>query len=258
MKTAYFRELHHFSRKALKGHYGTAWAAVMLELILRLSGWLAPAVLAAICIQRGTLTPAALFTGRLWMLFMLLWGLLVFSLRLPVQCGLRSWLTHLTELERPDQPRCFFPTAGSYLHALYFFGTVELIRSLAALPFLLCCTATLLLLQHSSGIPEGGLWLFAAVQGLAAVFWAGWFYLRCSVSLSAVPFLYLNDPHRGVLRSIRDSRRMLSGHHHRLLAVVIPYAAAFPAELFLLPCLMTDLTLFLQLRIREYEQAAAS
>ena len=261
MEIAYYRELHRFSRKALQGHYGTAWAAVMLGFLLRLGGWLAPAVFAAVCIRRGIFTPAALFTGRLWALAAALWGLLVFCIRIPVQCGICSWFTSLTELERPGQSRCFFPTAGRYLHALYFFGTVALVRSLAALPFLLSCTGTLFLLRQSSGIPEGGLPLFAAVQGLAAVFWAGWLYVRFCMSLAAVPHLYLADPHRGVFRTIRDSRRMLSGHHRRLLAVVLPYAAAsLPVVTvpFLLPCLKTDMTLFLQLRIREYEQAAHS
>lgn len=256
MGSAYFRELHHFSRKALQGHYGAAWAAVMLELLLRLGGWLVPAVIAALCIRRGTLSPAALFTRPLWMLFTALWGILMFTIRIPVQCGIRSWFTSLTELESPAQPRRFFPTAGRYFHALYFFGTAELIRSLAALPAVLAGTGALLLFRRSSGIAEGGLWLFAAVQALSAMCWAIWFYVRFSASLAAVPYLYLNDPHRGIFRTIRDSRRMLSGQHHRLFAVVLPYAAALPATgPFLLPQLMTDMTLFLQLRIREYEQA---
>ena len=259
MEMAYFRELHRFSRKALRGHYGTAWAAVMLELLLRLGSWLAPAIFAAVCIRRGTLSPAALFTDWRWALAASLWWLLSFCIRVPVECSVRSWFTSITELSLPGQARCFFPTARRYFHALYFFGTTELVRSFAMLPLLLAGTGTLLLLRQSTGIPEGGLWLFAAVQGLAAVFWAGWYELRFSVSLSAVPYLYLNDPHRGVFRSIRDSRRMLSGHHHRLAAAVLPYVPAIPLTgPFLLPCLMTDLTLFLQLRIREYEQAAFS
>ena len=254
----YYRELHHFARKALRGRYPAAWVASMLPLLLRFSGLLAPAMFGAYCIRKGVLQPAELFTGRLWALTAALWGLLTFCIRIPVQCGTRSWFTSLTELERPGQARCFFPTAKRYFHALYFFGTVALVRFLAALPAAAACTGTLWLLRKSSGMPEGGLWLFAAVQGLAAVFWTVVWYLRFCVSLAAVPHLYLSDPHRGVLRTIRDSRRMLHGHCRRLIAVALPYApAALPLVTipFLLPCLVTDLTIFLQLRIREYEQA---
>ncbi len=256
----FYRELHHFSRRALKGRYTRAWSAAMLETLTRLGTALVPAVLSAVLIARGALTPAGLFFGtqRLWVLFTILWSLFAFCVRIPVLCGTCSWFTHLVELELPGQERRFFRTVKAYCRGIYFFGTVSLLRWLAAMPLMAACVLTVLAVRQSAGLTEGGLWLFAAVQGLAAVFWTGWLYIRFCVGLAAVPYLFLMNPEVGVLPAVRASCRMLSHRHRQLAVLTVPYLpACLPVVTipFLLPCLMTDITLYLQLRIREYFQA---
>lgn len=250
----YYRELHYFSRRALRGRYRAAWAAAMLGLTVRLAAWLCPAVLAAVLIRRGALRPEALFTSPHWLLAAALWEAAAFCIRMPVQCGIRSWFTGLTELEVPGQERCFFRTAGAYFRGVYFFGMTALLRFLAAAPLAGACVLTVLALRQSIGREEGVLWLFAAVQGAAAAFWAACWYVRFCVSLSAVPYLFLENPRRGVFRTIRLSRRMMAGYHGRFWSIVLPYAAIPGIAPLLLPRLMTEITLFLQLRMREYAQ----
>lgn len=256
----FIRELHHFSRKSLKGHYAKAFGAAMLLLGVWLVLKLVPVFLAGVLLLNGTLTPGGLFFGRkrMWVLFMAMWELLTFCMLLPVRCGTRSWFSHLTELEQPEQERQFFRNGKAYFRALWFFASVKFLRWLAAMPCAAACLLTAEAFRRSAALTEGGLWLFAAVQGIAAVFWAGWFYVRFCVSLSAVPYLFLENPKTGILQAVRTSGKMLSGRHAQLAALVVPYVpAAVPVVTipFLLPCLLTDLTLYLQLRIREYEQA---
>ncbi|MDE5564927.1 MAG: hypothetical protein K2I93_07205 [Oscillospiraceae bacterium] len=255
----FYRELHHFSRRALKGHYARAWSAAMLETLTRLGTALVPAVLSAVLIARGALTPSGLFFGTqwLWVLFTVLWSVFSFCVHIPVLCGTCSWFTHLVELEMPGQERCFFRTARAYCRGVYFFGTVSLLRWLAALPLAAACVLTGIAVRQSAGLTEGGLWLFAAVQGLTVIFWTGWLYIRFCVSLAAVPYLFLMNPKVGVLLAVRASRRMLFHRHRQLAALAVTYLpACLPVVTipFLLPCLMTDMTLYLQLRIREYLQ----
>lgn len=258
----FIRELRQFSRKSLKGHYAAACGAAMLLLGIWLVLKLIPAFLAGILILNGTLTPGGLFfgRGRLWVMFAALWELVSFCILAPVRCGTRSWFLHLVELEQPGQERQFFRNGKAYCRGLYFFGTVALLRWLAALPFAGACLLTAEAFRQSTAFTEGGWWLFLAVQGIAAAFWAGWFYLRFCVSLAAVPYLFLEHPDMPVLEAVRISGRILSGRYGQLAALVSPYVpAAAPVVTvpFLLPWLMTDLTLYLQLRIREYEQAEA-
>lgn len=258
----FFRELHHFSRKSIKGHYAQACGTSFLLLGIWLILKLIPVLLAGVLLLNGSLTPGGLFfgRGRLWVLFMALWSMVSFCILAPVKCGARSWFSHLVELEQPGQERKFFRSARAYGRGLYFFGVVAVLRWLAALPFAAACLLTAEAFRQSAGLTEGGLWLFAAVQGIAAAFWAGRFYVRFCVSLAAVPYLFLENPKRSVLQAVRDSGNMLSGKYSQLAALVLPYVpAAVPVVTvpFLLPCLMTDVTLYLQLRIREYEQAAA-
>lgn len=254
----FFLELHHFSRKALKGHYAQACGASLLLLGIWLVLKLIPVLLAGVLLLNGSITPGGLFfgRGRLWVLFMALWSVLSFCILAPVKCGTRSWFSHLVELEQPGQERKFFRNGKAYCRGLYFFGVVAVLRWLAALPAAAACLLTAEAFRQSAALTEGGLWLFAAVQGIAAAFWAVWFYVRFCVSLAAVPYLFIENPERPVLAAVRDSGKMLSGKFGQLAALVLPYVpAAAPVVTvpFLLPWLMTDVTLYLQLRIREYE-----
>ena len=250
----YIHQLHHFAGKSLRGHYAAAWGASMLCLGIRLIIRLIPMLFAGILILNDSVTPGGLFGNGLWLLFMLLWESVGFCILLPVKCGTRSWFTHLTELEQPGQERTFFRNTRSFGRGICFFGTVGLMRWIAALPFAAGCMVAVYSLRQSIIADDGGLWLFAAVQGLAGAFWGLWGYLRFGIRTMAVPYLFLNDPSRSAWSAVQISGHILTGRYRQLALLLLPYCmASLPVVTipFLLPRQMTELTMFFQLCIRE-------
>ncbi len=251
----YFRELHTFARTSLKGYYRPALGAALLPSLLRAVMRLFPAALAGLLTVSGRMSPKALFFGEngLWVLFALLWSLVSFTVLLPVTCGAWSWFSCRLGLE--SRRRRFFTSVRAYGRGLYFFGMAALLKWIALLPAAAAGVFAAMAFQASAGQTEGGLWLFAGVQGLAAAFWAAIGYVRFAVSLTALPVLYLEDPGAPVLASVRTARRMLAGHYGTLARIIlhrIPAMLPVVTVPFVLPYLCTEVTLFLQLRLREY------
>ncbi len=128
---------------------------------------------------------------------------------------------------------------------------------LTMLPVLLLLTAALLL-RAAAGRAEGGLWLFAAAQAALAAVWAGAFCLCDRLGTSGTMLWLAAHPDATARQALRGSRAMLRGHRWELLTVGMRYLPAMVTVLpmgVLLPYLHADVTLFLQIRMREHEQA---
>ena len=246
-----YRALHHFSRASLKGRYAaslrTAWLTAGLWLLQRL----VPAGLAGLLLIRGgTLRDG----GWLWVSFLLLWGVFCFGMLLPVRCAV--WSRFGSWLGMSRMHICF-PRLRSYLRAARIVGTADLLQTLAWLPSVVTGWLTMLLLLESTSRPDAGATLFWAVQAFSLCFWTTLFAVRLRVSLCAVPMLCTECPDDGAMSVMRRSVRLLHGHHREFWSILLCYApamAVFLPMIFLLPGLYADMTLFLQLRIREEEQ----
>lgn len=254
-----FRELYAYTRRILHGNYGRAFAASSFYGTIWLVLKLAPCILAAVLIANGTLTMRMLLSGSpmLWVLFSVLWAVLRFCIMLPLRCGACAWFTELVGLNRSRCRRTFFRTTGAYLRALWYFLRVEAMRFTAMLPFVLGVLGAGMAFQRSIGMADAGLPLFIAAQCLCVAAAGLVYYLRFCVGIAAVPFLYLEQPHGSPFAAVRHSRRMLHGRHALLILLVLGHLpAALPVVTipFLLPHLLTSCTLFLQIRMREWEQ----
>ncbi len=253
----FFRELHEFSRNSLKGHYLGAFRTALLCPVMEIATGIVPLILGAVLIAKGTMTPKAIFMGNhaMWALFGLLWGIVSFSVLLPVRCGVWSWFTALLGMEK--QKRKYFATTGEFFHAVYFFGRLSFIRWIALAPAGIAGILAYFALQKSTAVTESGILLFCAVQAMTIFIWTILFCIRFTVGMLAVPFLYLENPEISVFHAVRQSEKMLAGHHKRLFALLLgylPLALPIVTIPFVLPKIMTDVILFLQIRIREYAQ----
>ncbi len=255
-----FRELHACTRRTLKGRYFRVLRASLLYPSAWLLFKLCPCILAWVLIQNGILSPMELFLGSvpLWMLFSALWAAVRFCILLPLQCGTFSWFTMLTGLERTENPRIYFRSVREFANALRYFLSVQLLRALALLPFVLGVFGACIAFRQSIGLTDGGLPLFLAAQCVCIALLGGAFYLYVYMGMAAVPFFYLEHPKESPLAAVRRSQSVMHGSRFQLAMLLLGYgAAALPIVTipFLLPYAMTDYTLFLQIRIREWEQS---
>ena len=248
-----YRSLHHFSRKSLKGHYGRALRAAWLLLLLRALYRLIPAGLAALLFVRGDRN-GLWDDGWLWAGFLLLWMLFWEGLMLPVRCAL--WKRFGAWLGLTPMRTCFRNTR-EYAHAAHIMGLAGSLHLLCVLAVTAAGAAALWFLRESTFLAQAGWYLFGAVQAITVLFWLMLFTVRLRVSLSAVPLLCTEFPHEGAVSIIRRSFGLMEGHHADYWSIVLCYLPAMLTVLpmlFLLPRLYADLTLFLQLRIREISQ----
>ena len=138
-----------------------------------------------------------------------------------------------------------------------FFGMVSLLRWLLLTP---CATLGILAyfaLQKSMAMTESGILLFCAVQAITFLIWTVVFCIRFTVGLLAVPFLYLENPEISVFHAVRQSEKMLAGHHGTLFLLLLEYLPLMLPIVtipFVLPKVVTEVTLFLQIRMKEYAQ----
>jgi hypothetical protein len=252
-----FRELRACTGRILKGKYRRAFRASVLYPTACLFAWLVPVILAAVLIQHGILTPWELFCGGIprWALLCLLWSSLRFLFLLPVRLGTWSWFTELSGIAQTRKR--LFSGMGAFFHAFRCFLCVELCRLAAALPLALGLSGAAYAFRAAEGLPEGGALLFLAVQCLCIAGYGAIGYARFCAGAAAVPFLFLAQPHAAPLVLLRTSFAVLHGRYAQLVRLVFGY---FPAALpvltipFLLPYLMTDYTLFVQVCIREWEE----
>jgi hypothetical protein len=244
-----YRSLHHFSRRSLKGRYFRALKLSWFLLLLRLLYRLLPAGLAVLLAARGGLPG-----GWLWGSFLLLWMLFWEGMMLPVRCAVwkhfGAWLG-LTSM------RICFRNVREYAFAARVLGLAGLLRLLGVLPMTAAGMTAILLLRAGAGHPDAGWYLFWAVQAFAVMLWAAFLTVRLRVSLSAVPLLCTESPQGCAVSVIRQSFRLTEGQHAAIWSIVLCYLPAMLTVvpmLFLLPRLYADMTLFLQLRIRELSQ----
>lgn len=248
-----YRSLHHFSRKSLKGRYGRALRAAWLLLLLRLLYRLLPAGLAGLLLLRGDLNDIW-DGGWLWAGFLLLWMLFWEGLILPVRCAV--WKRFGAWLRLTSMRTCFRSTP-EYVRAARIVGLAGLLHLLSILPVTAAGLAALWLLRESTFLAHAGWYLFGAVQAITLLFWTALLAVHLRVSLSAVPLLCTEFPHESAFSIIRRSFRLMEGHHMDYWSIVLCYLPAMLTILpilFLLPRLYADMTLFLQLRIRELSQ----
>lgn len=254
-----YREMDEFTGKALQGKYPQAYAAALLYPSVMLLMKLFPCFLAAVLIACGRISPRALFFGKnyLWIIFSLLWGILRLCILTPVGCGMCSWFTRLYGLETKFSETVFFRDARSFCRGVLYFAAVAFQRYLVLFPFVLSLCGAAACFRCSTLVADAGVWLFAALQCILAAFWSGLYYLHFCIGLAAVPFLYLSHPGSSPFRAVRESRRMMEGRclaFVRLLLRYLPAALPVFTIPLLLPRLMGNCTLFLQISIREWEQ----
>lgn len=255
-----FRELHACTRRTLKGRYVRVLRTALLYPCAWLFFKICPCIFAWVLIERNSLSPRELFLGSvpLWILFSALWAVLRFCVLLPLQCGTFSWFTTLTGLERANNSNVYFRNARQFLNAMRYFLTVRLLHVLALLPFALGVLGACIAFRQSIGLTDGGLPLFLTAQCLCIAFLGGAFYIYFLIGSAAVPFFYLEHPNASPLAAVRRSQNVMHGSRFQLAMLLSGYgAAALPIVTipFLLPYVMTDYTLFLQIRIREWEQS---
>ena len=222
---------------------------------------LVPGALAVYAASLGRVTPQALFFGRerTWQLLMLLWQPVRLCVLVPVGLASAGWFAALCGLE--ERPMRCFSGAVQNLRALWCFALTGLWRTAALLPCALLCMGGIAALRGCGGSGEDAWRLLLAVQCFSGAFWALLFYLRLCLGLAGVPVLWLHRPELPAHRCIREALRMLRGHRRELLRILLWYLpGALPLVTipFLLPALACDVTVFLQIRMREYFQNMAS
>ncbi len=251
-------EIECFTNKVLKKRYAAALTAALLYPAMRLLLKLVPCFLAAVFIACGTMTPRELLLGGLpqWALFTVLWELFAFCILTPVKCGVCSWMTDLLGLASGSD-NLFFRSPYSYFRGILFFAGAALCRMLMLIPFVMSAGAAVFCFQQSLQETDGGWYLFLAVQGICAAVWMGLLYLRYCAGTAAVPFLYLDAPEGSPFRAVRQSLQLLDGCLGIIWRIVLRYLPLMLPVVtipFLLPYLMTNCTLLIQIRIREWTQ----
>lgn len=246
------RQLHRFSKRAIKGRYAASLRASWLRTGMALGARLLPAGFAALLVRKRLMPVQDVWNGSLaWAAFCALWALFCAGVMLPVRCGVCNWYGTRLGLTRL---RICFRDARSYLHTAWVCTAAAALKAAAAfLPVaagMLCVMA----FRESTVQQEGGIWLFAAVQAFLAMLWTGIYGICLSVALFPVPFLCTEMPDAGAVRVIRRSMQLMQGHHRTYWLIVLRYLPAMltvvPITL-LLPYLDCELMLFLQLRLRE-------
>ncbi len=253
-----FREIQSFTRCTLKKRYAATLTAALLYPALWLLLKLMPCFLAAVLIACDVMTPRALFLGGLpqWVVFTVLWELLAFGILTPVKCGVCSWMTDMLGFSGGGE-NCFFRSPGAYIRGILFFAGTALCRMLMLVPFVLSAGAAVLCFQQSLSEADGGWCLFLAAQAVCAAVWTGLMYLRYCVGTAAVPFLYLESPGCSPFRAVRQSLQLLGscqGMFWGILLRYLPLMLPVVTIPFLLPYLMTNCILLIQIRIREWTQ----
>lgn len=253
-----FRELRACTKRTIRGRY----RRVLRESLRYPAAWLffrlVPDVLAGLLIAKGCFTPKELLFGGipLWTAYSVLWEVLRFIILLPLQCRTCGWFTDLTEL---GEERTFFTGTDALLRAAWYFLRVELCRLAAVLPLALGLLGAEYAFHEAEDAADGGFALFLTAQCLCLAAVGAVRYVRFCIGLAAVPYLFAADPNGSPFADIQRSCRVLRGHHAELLRLVLGYLpAALPVVTipFLLPYLVTDYTLFIQICIREEEEHA--
>lgn len=257
-----YRELYQYTGRALRGKYPQAYAAALLYPAAWLLLKLFPCFLAAVLVACGTLSPMELFFGKLplWVAFSVLWEVLRFCILTPIGCGMCSWFTETLGLRPERMETVFFRDVRSFCKGMWYFAVVAFRRFLALLPFVLSAACAVFTFRCSMGLADGGLWLFAFVQCLLAAFWSILYYLYFCTNLLAVPFLYLSDPDGSPWQAVRNARCLMHGSRLALLRLFLRDGlAGIPLVTIpvLLPFWMSHYTLFIQIRLREWEQENA-
>lgn len=256
-----FRELRAFTRKILKGKYCRILRVSLLYPSVQLFFRLVPCAAAAFLLRRGHFTARELFFGGVpaWFLFSMLWSVLRFCVLLPIRCGTWSWFTSLSGFSQTNGHGVFFRNSRSYLHGAWYFLCAELLRTAAALPSVLGLLGADIAFRACAGQADAGLELFLTAQCLCLAAAGAVYYLCFSIGTAALPFLFTEHPDSSPFADVRRSRSILKGHCMQLLRLLLGYLpAALPVVTipFLLPYLMTEYTLFLQICIREQEEEA--
>ena len=232
--------IRRFARNSLAGHYAHALYLTLLTAAAVLLRGMAPA---ACVVCSGD--PRGLFLQRdpLWMLLRLGWGSAVLCLLLPLVRHSGRWFS--ARLGLACSPRGAWHAAGGLLLA-------EVLRLAAAAPAVLCGAGMLYALRQAAAVPDGGLWLFAAVQAGAGMLWTGALYAGFCMDLTALPLWQLVHPQVPAWTAIRRTRDMLRGHRMAYFRRLLRAAGAMLLPV-LLPYAAAELVLFLQLRMREYD-----
>ena len=197
----------------------------------------------------GTCTAQALCLGRVpvWTAALAAWAMACAAARMWMQWRGLRWMS----------ARCGLPLPPARM-LRRMTGAALLRMPRTVLPVLLLLTAALLL-REAAGRAEGGLWLFAAAQAALAAMWAGAFRLCDRLGTAGTMLWLAAHPDATARQALQGSRAMLRGHRWELLAVGMRYLPAMVTVLpmaVLLPYLHAEVTLFLQIRMREHEQAA--
>lgn len=251
------RELYACTHRTVGGNYLRLLGITLLYPCAWLLFRILPCILAGMLVLAGKFPARMLITGGipLWVLFSVLWGILRFGVLLPLCCATCGRLTALTGLERGRRIR--LKTVSSYLRAAWYFACVELLRIPALLPFVLGLVGAGVCLHRSVGLSEGGIPLFLAAQCLCAALGGLVFYIRFSLATAAVPFFRQEHPELSPLQAVRQSWEMLRGVRPQLLVhLLCCLLASLPLVTipFVLPHCMVSSTLFVQVRMREWEQ----
>lgn len=252
----YLWNIYTYSHRKLCGTYWKAMGNILLCLIPAVLCSLVPKCLAAVLLHRGLLTAQQLFhpDGLYWQLLIGIWELASFAVCFPLQCGVCAWLTARLGLEEAGQQRVFFPNARAYWQGFAFFAGIRAFRTLAALPCLCSLWLCGLAFQKSAAATDGGLWLFLAVQCLFAAVWTLLWYLKICLAAAASTLWFLRGMHNP-MRALHASCAMLDGRCWRLFLLGLPYLPGILTLVgipFLLPHLITNYVLLLQLRMREW------
>lgn len=239
------QELRNFSRVSLRNCRRTAFFMAFSYPVVWLIMKAVPDYMAGALIFQTDTTPAEIFFSRnpFWRVFLILWNLLSFCILIPMLCSIGGWFSDKMGFEGKKR---FFGNGKLYWKSLWFFGKIGIIRFLMLLPFMLACYLTGKAFAQAILVEEAGIWLFLMIQCFVLAFWMGLYYIRFCIGMSAVPFLFLDNPDIRALKAVSLSRRMLDGYHKKLFLILLTGIT--------LPRAVSMLILFLQIRIREYFQ----
>lgn len=246
-----FRELNACTFRTMKGKY---WQ-ICRTLLVYPAAWmvlrLLPCILAWVLISSGTMSPGQLWTDVPvgWAAFSLLWAGLGFCALLPLRCAVCSWILEKYGLSVSQQ--VFFRTAPAYFSALRYFFCAEVYRMLAYLPFVLGLAGAVSAFQNSPDLPDAGFPLFLTAQFLCLALAGGAYALHAQVRIWMLPLLFLRKPNGSPFQALRRTGQILHGNGIRFWLLALGSVPAMP---FALPYVMMNMTLFLEICIREQEQ----
>ncbi|MBE6875979.1 MAG: hypothetical protein E7496_04525 [Ruminococcus sp.] len=239
------QEISAFAGYSLKGQRKTARFMAFSYLAVWLMMKTIPDLTAGALIFREEILPADIFFSRnmFWMAFIILWNMLNFCILTPMLCAVCGWFSEQLGFGRK---KCFFGRGKLYWKSLWFFGKIAVIRFLMLFPFVLACWLAEKTFEKSAFMEDAGIWLFLTTQCIVVAAWTGILYLRFCSNLMAVPFLFLENSDISALKALKYSGRILEGRHRKLFLILCTGLT--------LPRTVTMMTLYLQIRIREYFQ----